>query len=214
MVNVLEVAKNNGVKKVFWPSSIAVFGPSTPKSNTPQVTITDPDTIYGISKLAGEGWCYHNFKNKGLDIRSIRYPGLISYGAPPGGGTTDYAVEIFHSAAKDEEYICPLSPNVRLPMMYMEDAIRATLELMEAPSETVKIRSSYNIGAIDFTPEELTAEIQKHKPNFQTNYTPDFRDQIAAGWPDSIDDSRAREDWGWKHEYGLEKMVEVMLENV
>lgn len=214
LFTILDLAKEGYVKKIFWPSSIAVFGPTTPKQNTPQLTIMEPTTVYGISKLAGERWCEYYFNNFGVDVRSIRYPGLISYGSLPGGGTTDYAVDIFYQAKIKGSYECFLSENTPLPMMFMEDAIRATIELMEAPVENVKVRSSYNLGGISFTPKELSNAIQQKMPDFEISYAPDFRQKIADSWPGSIDDSKAREDWGWKEKYDLSALVEVMLENV
>lgn len=214
LFTILDLAKEGYVKKIFWPSSIAVFGPTTPKQNTPQLTIMEPTTVYGISKLSGERWCEYYFNNFGVDVRSIRYPGLISYGSLPGGGTTDYAVDIFYQAKIKGSYECFLSENTPLPMMFMEDAIRATIELMEAPVENVKVRSSYNLGGISFTPKELSEAIQQKMPDFEISYAPDFRQKIADSWPGSIDDSKAREDWGWKEKYDLSALVEVMLENV
>ncbi|MFT5820575.1 MAG: nucleoside-diphosphate-sugar epimerase [Crocinitomix sp.] len=214
LFNVLNLAKDKVIKKVFWPSSIAVFGPNTPKYNTPQYTIMEPSTVYGISKLAGERWCEYYAKQYDVDVRSIRYPGLISYTSLPGGGTTDYAVDIFYSAKRNEKYTCFLSEQTALPMMYMEDAIRATISLMEAPEELIKIRSSYNLGGISFTPAEIFAEIKKTKPDFEIEYTPDFRQKIADSWPSSIDDTHAQNDWNWNGKYNLEKMCKIMLENV
>lgn len=214
LFNVLNLAKDKVIKKVFWPSSIAVFGPNTPKNNTPQYTIMEPSTVYGISKLAGERWCEYYAKQYDVDVRSIRYPGLISYTSLPGGGTTDYAVDIFYSAKRNEKYSCFLTEKTALPMMYMEDAIRATISLMEAPRDTIKIKSSYNLGGISFTPEEIYAEIKKSKPDFEIEYTPDFRQKIADSWPSSIDDTDAQNDWGWKGKYNLEKLCKIMLENV
>lgn len=214
LFTVLDLAKDKKIKKVFWPSSIAVFGPNTPRQETPQHTVTDPSTVYGISKLAGERWCEYYAKNYGVDVRSIRYPGLIGYKSLPGGGTTDYAVDIYHKALSNGEYECFLQKGTYLPMMYMEDAIRATVELMEAPAENVKIRSSYNLGGISFAPEEIAEEIKKHIPEFSISYAPDFRQKIAESWPASIDDSAAKEDWGWKLEYDMAKMTEDMLKNL
>ena len=214
LFNVLDLAKEKVIDKIFWPSSIAVFGPTTPKQNTPQITVTEPSTVYGISKLAGERWCEYYAQNYGVDVRSIRYPGLISYTSLPGGGTTDYAVDIFYSARKGERFSCFLKEDTPLPMMYMADAIRATIELMEAPSESIKIRSSYNLGGISFTPKEIFEELRNLKSDFEIEYEPDFRQQIADSWPGSIDDSKATEDWGWKAEYGLSEMVKIMFENV
>lgn len=211
---ILDLAKEGKLKKVYWPSSIAVFGPTTPRQNTPQFTVMEPNTVYGISKQAGERWCEYYFNKYNVDVRSIRYPGLIGYKSAPGGGTTDYAVHIFHEARKNKQYECFLSENTALPMMYMPDAIRATIELMEAPAEKVKIRSSYNLSGMSFTPKEIAAEIQKHIPDFTISYKSDFRQQIADSWPQSIDDERARTDWGWKNQYDLKAMVEDMLKNI
>jgi nucleoside-diphosphate-sugar epimerase len=212
LFHVLNIAKSGKIKKVFWPSSIAVFGPSTPRVDTPQYTIMEPTTVYGISKQAGERWCEYYHQQYGVDVRSIRYPGLISWSTPPGGGTTDYAVEIFHKALEEGNYECFLSENTNLPMMYMEDAIRATIEIMQAPAADIKIRSSYNLAGMSFTPAEIATEIQKHLPEFTISYAPDFRQKIADSWPDSIDDSHARTDWKWQHRYDLEKMTSTMLE--
>ena len=214
LLNILNAALDLNIPKVFWPSSIAAFGPHTPADQTPQYTVMDPNTVYGISKLAGEGWCDYYFQKKGLDVRSIRYPGLISYKTPPGGGTTDYAVEIFYEAKRRSSYTSFLQENTRLPMMYMPDAIRGTIELMEAPADKISVRTSYNFSAIDFTPDELAESIRKHLPQFTIGYKPDFRQTLADSWPNSIDDSYARNDWGWKHDYDLDKMVADMLENV
>ena len=211
LFNVLDIARELGGLKVFWPSSIAVFGPTTPRVNTPQYTVMEPTTVYGISKLSGELWCEYYFKKFGVDVRSIRYPGLISYKAHPGGGTTDYAVDIYHQALDKGSYDCFLKADTALPMMYMPDAIRATLELMEAPAENVKIRNSYNLAGISFTPEQIAAEIKKHIPDFAISYEPDFRQAIADSWPQSIDDSRAQQDWGWKSQYDMESMTKDML---
>ena len=212
--HVLDLAKDGLIKKIFWPSSIAVFGPTTPKENTPQYTIMEPNTVYGISKQAGERWNEYYFNKFGVDIRSLRYPGLVGWRAKAGGGTTDYAVNIFHQAIKNKQYESFLSENTRLPMMYMPDAIRATIELMEAPFERVKIRSSYNLAGISFTPEEIAAEVSKHIPNFEMSYNPDFRQKIADSWPSSVDDSHAKKDWGWKVEYDLEKLTSDMIKNL
>jgi nucleoside-diphosphate-sugar epimerase len=208
---VLELAREGHIDKVYWPSSIAVFGPTTPKMNTPQATIMEPTTVYGISKLAGERWCEYYFNRYGVDVRSLRYPGLIGYKSDPGGGTTDYAVDIFHKAAHGKAYECFLSENTRLPMMYMPDAIKATIGIMEVEAKRVKIRSSYNLSGFDFTPEELASSIQRHLPDFTISYKPDFRQAIADSWPSSIDDSCARADWGWKNDYSLEMMTADML---
>ncbi|MBL8006642.1 MAG: NAD-dependent epimerase/dehydratase family protein [Ignavibacteria bacterium] len=212
LLNILDLAREVGVKKIFWPSSIAVFGLTTPKINTPQLTFTEPNTVYGISKLAGERWCEYYYKRFSLDVRSIRYPGLISYKTEAGGGTTDYAVEIFYDAVEKGKYECFLKPDTKLPMMFMPDAIRATIELMEANENKLSIRSSYNISGITFDPKELSDEIKKSVPGFEITYKPDFRQAIAESWPQSIDDSVARNDWNWKHEYDLEKMTRIMLE--
>ena len=214
LFHVLTLAKDGKINKVFWPSSIAVFGPTTPKEDTPQTTIMEPSTVYGISKQAGERWCEYYFNNFGVDVRSIRYPGLISYKTLPGGGTTDYAVEIYHEALKTGKYTSFLKEDTGLPMMFMDDAIRATISLMDAPSEKVKIRSSYNLSALSFTPATLAQSIKKHIPEFEISYAPDFRQAIADSWPSSIDDSEARRDWGWKHEFDLEKMTAQMLEGI
>lgn len=213
LIHVLDAAKEHGVK-VFWPSSIAVFGPSTPRDHTPQDTVMDPNTVYGISKLAGERWCEYYFQKYGVDVRSLRYPGLIGYKSDPGGGTTDYAVDIFHHAARDGRYTAFLGPESALPMMYMPDAIRATLELMDAPAEQVRVRSSYNLAGISFTPEQIAAEISRHVHGFSCDYAPDFRQAIADSWPRSIDDSRAAADWGWELQYDLSAMVEDMLTHI
>ncbi len=214
LFHVLDLAKEKHIGQVYWPSSIAAFGPTTPKEDTPQHTITEPSTVYGISKLAGELWCEWYHKKFGVDVRSLRYPGLISYTAPPGGGTTDYAVDIFHQALKTGSYECFLSAGTKLPMMYMPDAIRATIEIMQAPLEKVKLRSGYNIAAFSFTPSEIAHEIRQHIPNFQVSYNPDFRQAIADSWPQSIDDSEARKDWTWKHEFELKDMVKDMVDNL
>lgn len=214
LINVLDAAVEFKVEKVYWPSSIAVFGPATPKSNTPQTTIMDPATIYGISKLAGERWCDWYFRNHNVDVRSLRYPGLIGYKSKPGGGTTDYAVDIFFKALEGKSYVCFLKPDTYLPMMYMDDAIKATLDLMEAPLEKVKIRSSYNISAMSFCPSEIADEIRRQIPGFSISYQPDFRQAIADSWPKSIDDSAARSDWGWQHRFNLRKMTEEILKNL
>ena len=214
LFTILDLAKEGYIDKIFWPSSIAVFGPTTPQENTPQLTVMEPSTVYGISKQAGERWCEYYHNQYGVDVRSIRYPGLISYTSLPGGGTTDYAVDIFYQAKLGNEFSCFLEDDTVLPMMYMEDAIRATLELMDAPKESVKIRSSYNLSGCSFTPKEISEEIQKHIPEFKITYAPDFRQAIADTWPGSIDDSPARSDWGWGEKYNLKMLVNVMLENV
>jgi len=214
LLNILNLAKEGVLKKVFWPSSIAVFGPTTPKHNTPQLTIMEPSTVYGISKLAGERWCEFYFNKYNVDVRSLRYPGLISYKTKAGGGTTDYAVEIFYEAVKNGRYECFLNEDTTLPMMFMPDAIRGTIELMEADSSRVKIRSSYNMSAVSFSPKDIACEIRKHIPNFTITYKPDFRQGIAESWPQTIDDTPARNDWGWKHEYDLKSMTEIMLKEI
>ena len=214
LLNVLELAREGKIQKVYWPSSIAVFGPTTPKEQTPQVTVCEPSTVYGISKLAGERWCQYYHDRYGVDVRSIRYPGIISWKSKPGGGTTDYAVEIYYDALEKGSYTSFLGEGSRLPMMYMDDAIRATIELMKAPAEDVKIRSSYNLAAITFAPEEIAAAVAKEVPGFEIDYELDFRQAIANSWPSSIDDSPAREHWGWKHEFDLDKMTRTMLENL
>ena len=214
LFTILDLAKEGHLKRIFWPSSIAVFGPATPKVLTPQQTIMEPSTVYGISKLAGENWCAYYHSKYGVDVRGIRYPGLISYKSLPGGGTTDYAVDIFYKAKEGSEFTCFLSENTALPMMFMDDAIRATLELMEAEESKVKVRRAYNIAGCSFTPKELTHEIQKVIPAFKINYSPDYRQAIADSWPDSIDDSVAKKDWGWSSQVDLPKLVEIMLKNV
>ena len=214
LFNILNLAKENKIKKVFWPSSIAVFGPTTPKENTPQETIMEPTTVYGISKLAGERWCEYYFNRYGVDVRSIRYPGIISWKADPGGGTTDYAVEIYHNALLIGKYNSFLNSETKLPMMYMDDAIDATIQIMNAKPKDIKIRSSYNLAAMSFTPEEIAEEIKKMVPEFKISYNTDFRQRIADSWPKSMDDSKAREDWGWKHRFDLKKMSEQMLKSL
>jgi len=214
LLNVLETARVRGLEKVFWPSSIAAFGPTTPVDQVPQQTIMEPTTVYGISKLTGEGWCRWYFEKHGVDVRSLRYPGLISYKTLPGGGTTDYAIDIFHSAVKGSRYTCFLDEDEALPMLYMEDAVRATLELMEAPAGSITQRGSYNLAGISFTPAELAAEIRKHRPDFKVVYEPDFRQAIASGWPNSIDDSVARRDWNWNLRFHLGDIVKDMLRNL
>jgi nucleoside-diphosphate-sugar epimerase len=214
LLNVLDIAREEKIRKVYWPSSIAVFGPTSPKKNCPQQTIIEPTTVYGISKFAGEFWCNYFFQRYGLDVRSLRYPGLISYKSAPGGGTTDYAVEIFHEAREEKKYECFLKEDTYLPMMYMPDAIRATIELMEAPAENISVRTSYNISGMSFSPCEIAACIKKHIPDFEISYKPDYRQAIANSWPQSIDDSTASRDWGWKPEFNLEKMTADMFENL
>ena len=214
LLNVLEAARQYRLDKIFWPSSIAAFGPTTPADATPQRTVMEPSTVYGISKLAGEGWCRWYFENHGVDVRGVRYPGLISHKARPGGGTTDYAIDIFHAALKGERYTCSLAEDEPLPMLYMDDAVRGTLELMEAPGSAVTERGSYNLAGVSFTPREIAREIRKHLPAFEIVYEPDFRQAIASGWPNSIDDSCARRDWGWAPKYGLVATVSDMLKNL
>jgi nucleoside-diphosphate-sugar epimerase len=214
LFHVLDLAKEKHIRQIYWPSSIAVFGPTTPQENTPQYTVMEPSTIYGISKQAGERWCEWYFKKFGVDVRSLRYPGLIGWKSAPGGGTTDYAVHIFHEALKKNTYECFLSENTALPMMHMEDAIRATLEIMHAPKESIKIRGSYNLSGISFSPKDIANEIKKHLPDFTISYKPDFRQAIADSWPKSINDQEARKDWAWKEKYDLPKLVTNMLENL
>jgi nucleoside-diphosphate-sugar epimerase len=214
LLNVLDIAKEEKMSKVYWPSSIAVFGPTSPQQNCPQKTVIEPTTVYGISKYAGEFWCNYYFNKYGVDVRSLRYPGLISYKSAPGGGTTDYAVEIYLEALEEKKYKCFLEEDTYLPMMYMPDAIRATIELMEAPAEKISIRTSYNLSGMSFSPEEIAAEIKKHIPSFEITYEPDYRQAIANSWPQSIDDSVAQNDWGWKPEYNLSLMTKDMLENL
>lgn len=214
LMNILNIAKEEKLHKVYWPSSIAVFGPNSPKKNTPQHTIIEPTTVYGISKYAGEQWCAYYHRNYGVDVRSIRYPGLISYKSAPGGGTTDYAIDIYIQALKNKNFECFLSENTYLPMMYMPDAIRATIELMEAPVENIKTRTAYNINAMSFSPKEIAESIKKYIPDFQISYRPDFRQQIADSWPHSIDDNEAQNDWFWKAQYDLDTMTTDMLKNL
>lgn len=214
LVNLLEICRENKVRKFYWPSSIAAFGPNTPKQNTPQHTIVEPTTVYGISKYVGELWCKYYHDRYGLDVRSLRYPGLISWKSAPGGGTTDYAIDIYIEALKQKKYTCFLAEDSYLPMMYMDDAIRGTIELMEAPAAQIKNRMAYNLSAMSFSPKEIAASIQQHIPDFSIDYAPDYRQQIAASWPQSIDDSEARADWGWKHEFDLDKMTAEMLHHL
>jgi len=214
LLNVLDIAREENLHKVYWPSSIAVFGPTSPKQKCPQQTIIEPTTVYGISKYAGEFWCnyfHHRYK---VDVRSLRYPGLISYKSEPGGGTTDYAVDIFYKAKREKTYECFLKEDTYLPMMYMPDAIRATIELMEAPANKISVRTSYNLSGMSFSPKEIAAEIKKHVPDFSISYKPDYRQPIADSWPQSIDDAVARKDWGWKEEFNLAQMTKDMLENL
>jgi len=211
LFNVLEVARTQGIQKVYYPSSIAVFGEQAPAVDTPQYAPLIPTTVYGISKVAGEHWANYYFKRYGLDVRSLRYPGIIGYQSMPGGGTTDYAVDIYHHAAKQQPYTCFLGPDTRLPMLYMDDAIRATIELMEAPAERIKVRTSYNLAGMSFTPAEVTDAIRQHVPDFEVSYVPDFRQAIADSWPQSIDDSAARSDWGWAPRFDLRAMTADML---
>lgn len=214
LLNVLDIAREEKLEKVYWPSSVAVFGPTSPRQHCPQQTIIEPVTVYGISKYAGEFWCNYYHHRFGVDVRSLRYPGLISYKSSPGGGTTDYAVEIFNEALETQKYTSFLSADTRLPMMYMPDAIRATIELMEAPAGKISVRTSYNLAAISFSPSEIAAEIKKHIPGFSVVYKPDYRQDIANSWPQSIDDSVARSDWGWKHKYELPAITADMLLNL
>ncbi|MRT15526.1 NAD-dependent epimerase/dehydratase family protein [Vitellibacter sp. q18] len=214
LFHVLNLAKDKKIEKIFWPSSIAVFGPTTPKTDTPQHTIMEPSTVYGISKQTGERWCEYYYNRYGVDVRSIRYPGLISYKTLPGGGTTDYAVDIYHKALKHQKYVCFLKAGTFLPMMFMDDAINATVSIMEASPEKIKIRSSYNLSAMSFDPAEIAKSIQQHIPEFAISYEPDFRQAIADSWPQSIDDSEAQKDWGWHSRFSLDEMTEIMLENL
>lgn len=214
LLQLLELGVEEKLTRIFWPSSIAVFGPTTPKQHTPQETVVEPVTVYGISKYAGELWCQYYFRRYGLDVRSIRYPGLISWKGQPGGGTTDYAVSIYHEALISGKYTSFLGENTYLPMMYMDDAIRATIELMEAPAENLSTRMAYNISAMSFSPKEITQSIQRHLPHFKIAYAPDYRQEIAESWPVSIDDSVARRDWSWQPEFDLDKMTADMLQHL
>ncbi len=214
LLAVLDIAKEKHIKQVYWPSSIAAFGPTTPKTNTPQLTIMEPSTVYGISKISGEFWCNYYHEKYGVDVRSLRYPGIISWKTRPGGGTTDYAVDIFFKAIEDGTYECFLNEDTRLPMMYMEDAVNATVQIMQAPSSDIQIRTSYNLSAIDFTPKEIALEIKKLLPNFTIAYNPDFRQEIADSWPQTIDDSAARKDWNWTHKYDLTSMTKDIIQNL
>lgn len=214
LLNVLDIAREEHIHKVYWPSSIAVFGPTSPKQNCPQQTIIEPSTVYGISKYAGEFWCNYYHQRFGVDVRSLRYPGLISYKSAPGGGTTDYAVEIYLEALTEKKYECFLQEDTYLPMMYMPDAIRATIELMEAPKSNINVRTSYNLSGMSFSPKEIALSIKQHIPEFEITYKPDYRQEIANSWPQSIDDSSANKDWGWKPQYNLLSMTEDMLTNL
>jgi nucleoside-diphosphate-sugar epimerase len=214
LFHVLNLAKAGKIKKIFWPSSIAVFGPTTPRHNTPQYTVMEPSTVYGISKQTGERWCEYYHKQYGVDVRSIRYPGLISWSTEAGGGTTDYAVDIYHKAITDGKFTSFLSENTELPMMYMDDAIKATMQIMQAPIDQIKIRSSYNLAAMSFTPKQIGAAISEHYPEFELRYAPDFRQKIADSWPASIDDSSARADWGWSNDFDMTSMTETMFKNL
>jgi len=214
LLAVLDLAKEKHIQQIYWPSSIAVFGPTTPKENTPQKTVMEPSTVYGISKVSGEFWCSYYHEKYGVDVRSLRYPGIISLKTKPGGGTTDYAVDIYFKALKEEKFECFLSENTRLPMMYMDDAVNATIQLMQAKSEDIKIRNSYNLAAMDFTPKEVAKAIKQYIPNFKITYKSDFRQEIADSWPSSIDDSKARSDWGWQHQFDLESMTKDIFKNL
>ena len=214
LFNILDLAKEKHIEKIFWPSSIAVFGPTSPKLNTPQSTLLEPSTVYGISKMSGERWCEYYFLKYGVDVRSLRYPGIISYKSPPGGGTTDYAIEIFHAAINDGFYDSFIAKEVTLPMVYMQDAIRATMEIMQVERKKLTINSSYNLAAISFSPEEIANEIKLLFPEFQITYSPDFRNNIALSWPSIIDDSFARNDWGWKHNFDLKKTTLEMVNGI
>tara|TARA_R110002050_G_scaffold78253_2_gene167030 strand:+ start:1623 stop:2582 length:960 start_codon:yes stop_codon:yes gene_type:complete len=214
LLAVLDLAKEKHIEKIYWPSSIAVFGPTTPKQNTPQKTVMEPSTVYGISKVSGEFWCNYYHDKFGVDVRSLRYPGIISWKTKPGGGTTDYAVDIYFKALEDKKYECFLSENTTLPMMYMADAVNATIQLMQADAEDIKIKNGYNLAAMSFTPKEIAAEIKKHIPDFEITYNPDFRQQIADSWPQTIDDSQARKDWNWEHKFDLESMTTDILESL
>ena len=214
LFNVLNLAKERKIEKIFWPSSIAVFGPNSPKDNTPQSTVMEPSTVYGISKQSGERWCSYYYHKFGVDIRSVRYPGLVSWKTLPGGGTTDYAIEIFHEALNKGSYTCFLKEDAKLPMMFMDDAIRATIKLMDCEPGQLTVRSSYNLSAMSFSPADISASIKKHIPNFRISYSPDFRQAIAETWPRSIDDTKAKEDWGWEPQFNLENTTAEMLKNL
>jgi nucleoside-diphosphate-sugar epimerase len=214
LLAVLDLAKERYIKQIYWPSSIAVFGPTTPKENTPQKTVMEPSTVYGISKVSGEFWCNYYYEKFGVDVRSLRYPGIISWKTKPGGGTTDYAVDIYFKALQENKYECFLSENTRLPMMFMDDAVSATIQLMQAKPEDIKIRNGYNLAAMDFSPKEIATVIKKYIPSFEITYKPDFRQHIADSWPSSIDDSAARKDWKWQHQFDLESMTKNIIENL
>jgi nucleoside-diphosphate-sugar epimerase len=214
LLAVLDLAKEKHIEKIYWPSSIAVFGPTTPKENTPQKTIMEPSTVYGISKVSGEFWCNYYHDKFGVDVRSLRYPGIISWKTKPGGGTTDYAVDIYFKALEDKKYECFLAENTTLPMMYMNDAVNATIQLMQADAKDIKIRNGYNLAAMSFTPKEIATEIKKHIPDFEITYKPDFRQEIADSWPQTIDDSQARKDWNWQHKFDLKSMTADILESL
>ena len=214
LLAVLDIAKEKYISQVYWPSSIAVFGPTSPKINTPQQTIMDPSTVYGISKISGEFWCNYYYEKYNVDVRSLRYPGIISWKTKPGGGTTDYAVDIFFKAIEQGSFECFLREDTRLPMMYMEDAVNATVQIMQAKPEDITVRTSYNLSAMDITPKELASEIQQAIPNFTISYQPDFRQKIADSWPQIIDDTKAREDWNWSHKYTISSMTKDMLKNL
>ena len=214
LLAVLDLAREKHIKQVYWPSSIAVFGPTTPKQNTPQYTVMEPSTVYGISKLAGEFWCNYYYEKFGVDVRSLRYPGIISWKSKPGGGTTDYAVDIYFKALEEAKYECFLSEKTRLPMMYMDDAVNATIQIMQAPKEVIKIRTAYNLAAISFSPEEIASAIKKHIPEFKISYKTDFRQAIADSWPQSIDDKEARKDWKWQHRFDLSSMTADIIKNL
>lgn len=211
LLHILELARENKLEKIFWPSSIAVFGPNTPKQNTPQDALKNPTTVYGISKLAGEHWCEYYFNTYGVDVRSLRFPGLIGYKSLAGGGTTDYAVDMYHQAIREQSFTCFLQEDTYLPMMYMDDAVQATMQLMEAPASSIRVRTSYNVSGMSFSPREIAQSIQSFYPNFRVQYAPDFRQQIADSWPSSVNDDRARNDWGWKAEFDLPKMTTEIL---
>ena len=214
LFNVLNLARDKKIEKIFWPSSIAVFGPTTVKTDTPQRTVMEPSTVYGISKQTGERWCEYYANKYDVDVRSIRYPGLVSYKTLPGGGTTDYAIDIYHKALKHKKYTCFLNAQTTLPMMFMDDAIKATFGIMETAKENIKIKSSYNLAAMSFNPEQIAASVRKHIPDFEIEYNPDFRQKIADSWPQSIDDSEAKKDWGWDYSISLDAMSDIMIRNL